>query len=202
MDWQRYIKLIRFQFDLSQTELAQSLGVSQAAVSEWETGKSHPSATAQAILKDRYRCRTEDPLISSVAMAVQHSPHPACLMELVGGELVFRKISQSLFHATSILLRSDADHPVFPRLGEEITELQMQLIEADIWDGDHACALELGTAVRDNIRQPAFSTHSPIRLDDGRRFLRVDTRMLSEAERDSLSATRPPLDLIPLDECA
>jgi hypothetical protein len=148
------------------------------------------------MLADKFRLRAGEPLLNSVATAIQHSPHPASLMELIDGELVFRTISYSLFHATSILLRSDTDHRVFPRLGEEITEIQLGLIDAGIWEGEVACGIEIGTAVRDQISQPVISTHTPITLADGRRFLRVDTRMLSIDEHDDLRATRPPLELL------
>lgn len=47
-DYPSFIKEVRRQLDLSQEDLARSLGVSLATVNRWENGQSKPSKLAKA----------------------------------------------------------------------------------------------------------------------------------------------------------
>lgn len=54
------IKTKRTQTGLSQTALAELLGVSQQAVAQWETGKAMPRREAMMKLSDLFNCTIDE----------------------------------------------------------------------------------------------------------------------------------------------
>lgn len=54
-DYGKMIKVLREKMTLSQTELAQVLGVSFASVNRWETGKHEPTIKIKRKLKALFR---------------------------------------------------------------------------------------------------------------------------------------------------
>lgn len=64
--------MARMNAGLSQVEVAKRIGVSDAAVSMWETGKTRPRASRLLKLANLYRC-TVDELLSDLPEQEQHS---------------------------------------------------------------------------------------------------------------------------------
>jgi DNA-binding XRE family transcriptional regulator len=54
-EWDRLIKQYRFQFSLTQADLAHRLGVSQKTVSRWESGENRPNPSQQRQFTDLLR---------------------------------------------------------------------------------------------------------------------------------------------------
>lgn len=54
-DYGKMIKALREKMTLSQTELAETLGVSYASVNRWETGKHEPTIKIKRKLKALFR---------------------------------------------------------------------------------------------------------------------------------------------------
>lgn len=54
------IKQYRLMLGLSQKELGIKLGVSQKAVSKWETGKSFPKSELLPVISSIFNCKIED----------------------------------------------------------------------------------------------------------------------------------------------
>lgn len=54
------IKQYRLILGLSQKELGIKLGVSQKAVSKWETGKSFPKSELLPVIASIFNCKIED----------------------------------------------------------------------------------------------------------------------------------------------
>lgn len=54
------IKQHRLMLGLSQKELGIKLGVSQKAVSKWETGKSFPKSELLPVIASIFNCKIED----------------------------------------------------------------------------------------------------------------------------------------------
>jgi putative transcriptional regulator len=54
------IKEFRIKAGLTQVELAAKLGVEQAAVSQWETGKTMPSAAILLKLSEELKCQIDE----------------------------------------------------------------------------------------------------------------------------------------------
>lgn len=52
MEFQRRIKELRLQKNISQMELAKATGISQSAIAKWELGKTEPTASAIIILAE------------------------------------------------------------------------------------------------------------------------------------------------------
>ena len=52
MDFQRRIKELRIQKNMSQMDLAKATGISQSAIAKWELGKTEPTASAIILLAE------------------------------------------------------------------------------------------------------------------------------------------------------
>lgn len=77
-DWGVLIRRHRMRSGLSQTRLAEMLGVSQRTISRWERGEDKPGLDRQRHLRD---LEWEPPalLLRSLAASIAHSPFPRAL---------------------------------------------------------------------------------------------------------------------------
>jgi len=78
LSWPTKIKSHRQRHGLSQSQLAQMIGVSQRTISRWERGDDNPSITQQKRLRDMgWKLPSE--LMRNMASAVTHCPAPRAL---------------------------------------------------------------------------------------------------------------------------
>lgn len=77
-DWSKKIKSYRLRHGVSQTHLAELLGVSQRTISRWERGDDNPGITQQKKLRD-LGWETPSSLMENLACAVAHCPAPRAL---------------------------------------------------------------------------------------------------------------------------
>lgn len=59
MNFQRRIKELRLQKNMSQMDLAKATGISQSAIAKWELGKTEPTASAIILLAEFFEETTD-----------------------------------------------------------------------------------------------------------------------------------------------
>ena len=67
------LEKLREKADLKQQEVGEKMNVTQSAVSQWESGETHPKTTLLSKLAALYNC-TLDELVTAIAVTKTRNP--------------------------------------------------------------------------------------------------------------------------------
>ena len=191
MDWGKRIREFRFLEGLKQDALASQLGVSQAAVSQWERGVVDPPEQFRARLLKRVQLTPTSQMIRALRENVTHNPNPCALSEFDRGRIVLRALSLNGFRRMPLVDESDIGEAINGRLGEQVDANIDRLIEAGVFEGEVASASSCHDAKRNGHVFTVQAIYSPFRVEKDVWFLRADIRWM----QDGVSASERGLQI-------
>lgn len=182
MDWARKIKELRFLEDLKQDALAQQLGVSQASISQWERGVSHPPSHIKAQLRARLLVSPGERLHAAVRTSIAESPNLCGLLALREGEVVVDLLSHDSYRLFPLLTPADLGQPLRGKLGPDVDRLLDRLVGEGAFAGRVQYAKLSATARRNGLSVSGIITATPVCGQESSCFLRCEVRLLREGE--------------------
>lgn len=192
IDWAKEIRGYREREGLLQEALAEALGVSQATVSRWESGRQRPDIESQQILR---------PLLwgglVNAASVMLHAVRSAPSLSAVGDcEARLLAASPRFAATTGLSPMADARVPIDLRSHAPASWHVFNLVrEAGMFEGRIASVAFSGRV--QTVEGPRVSEELwyPLRLESGEIALRADViynRPTSAAEFEALSDTPEP----------
>lgn len=185
MDWAKKIRELRFLEGLKQESLAQQLGVSQAAVSQWERGIAEPPPHIREAIRKRITISPIEQMTKALVASVVHSPLVVGLGEFAGGDVILRQLSEPAFAVHPLLQRDDIGQPLTGKLGPRVDENFDTLIDRGVFSGDVVCACVRNFAERNGARVVTEAHYIPFKIDQDRWFVRAEFRVVAENWQDN-----------------
>lgn len=182
MDWGKRIREFRFLEGLKQDALASQLGVSQAAVSQWERGVVDPPEQFRAQLLKRVQLTPTTQMVRALRDNVTHNPNPYALTEFDGGDMVLRAFSHEGFRRMPLVDESDLGEAINGRLGEQVQGNIERLIKSGAFEGEVASASSRHDATRNGHVFAVQATYSPFRVEKEVWLLRADIRWIQDED--------------------
>jgi transcriptional regulator with XRE-family HTH domain len=183
-DWGPQIRRFRRFRALKQSALAEMIGVDQATVSRWESGRQVPDLGMQRRLRDMIRTpdsREEELLKHSINAGLGYTV-------LCDENRIIRAVSRSFCDAHQISQNDAIGKSSEPVFTPEVDRLHHISVEQGFFDGDVASIVivgryhALGGAWRNRC---GIVSWTPVPLTDGRILRRVDRIQLSEEQYEA-----------------
>ncbi len=149
--WPRLIKSVRARENLTQTELAASLGVDQTAVSRWERGLDAPGLKLRQRIRDRYRQRAAGKQDLVARARVRNALWPA---SLVGPGAVFIEFNARALAEIGLQVEDLRGRSIYGLFGPDVDCITERWEGAGIFQGELAMTVSLNRIERPD--GPAF----------------------------------------------
>jgi transcriptional regulator with XRE-family HTH domain len=180
-DWAAQLRRFRRLRAIKQVALAEMLGVDQATISRWESGRQIPDLGIQRRLRALMQgagSRDEVLIGHWVGAAVGNSLLVDAAKAMRAASLEFRR----LHGLRGADLRGHSAAPIF---GEELEALWWQTVERGFFEGEIASItivsrFHLLSGERRDL--PGQALWTPIHLSSGEVLLRIDSRVLGEED--------------------
>ncbi|MEZ5938357.1 MAG: helix-turn-helix transcriptional regulator [Hyphomonadaceae bacterium] len=183
--WPRLIKALRAREGLTQSVLAERLGVNQTAVSRWERGRDVPGLGHRRRLRTLFRQGSGGRQDRAVRLRVVNAWRPSTLM---ARGAVFLEINEA--GASQAGVRRDLlqGHSIYGFFGAHTDEVTYRWERAGIFDGEIALSMSVnrleGEAGCVHIR----TLDTPYFSSDGEVWCLTDISLIDEASYDLLRA--------------
>lgn len=200
-DWPILVAQLRERLGFSQTQLAQHLGVSQAAVSRWERRLDLPSPRLRRAMRDMLRASSESRAAAALRARLRYAPSP---MSMVGSGARFLDFSASFALETGTEPTFLRGRSVYGQFGESVDTTTEIWEKCGIFSGDVALTLTV-LALRDRDGEPVYLQNfdMPHRLDDNHIVSICEPRRISRTAFDlHLARYGRPVFYLSYDEIA
>lgn len=201
IDWAAQLRRFRRLRAIKQAALADMLGVDQATISRWESGRQIPDLGIQRRLRALMQgagSRDELLVVHWIATAVVDTL-------LIDAARIIRAGSAETCRRHGLTPTAIAGQAAAPLFSEEMDALWWQAVERGFFEGEIASATVvsryhlLGGGQRDI---PCRAQWTPIHLSNGEVLQRIDTAALSEAEFASARGQAGALHIVTVDTLA
>ena len=187
VDWGAQLRRFRRLRALKQTALAELIGVDQATVSRWESGRQSPDLSMQQRLRDlmrRIEPREEVLLSHWINASVGYTV-------LCDEDRIIRAASPSYCTIHGIAASDVVGMSSIPAYTAELERALWLAVDRGFFEGDVASITVVGRANALSGRPrdiPGISVWTPVPLTDGRVLRRVDRIALSEEQFEAARA--------------
>lgn len=183
MRWDKAVREIRYLENLKQEAFAAELGVSQAAVSQWERGVVPPPQHLQAALMERLNRSPGARFISALRRSVRACPNVAGLFELREGRIWLDTLSTASPEHNWVITETDVGTDIEGKAGAIVDAHYQQLKSLGMFDGNLICGTANMLAERKHRRLFGRVTYSAYVGPDDKGFVRADV-LLSDRYAD------------------
>lgn len=167
LNWAAKVKELRHLCGLKQDTLAMELGVSQAAVSQWERGVRLPPPGIQDEIRKRLFSSPSNRLIRSLQQTVTCNPSPAVLFKIRGGMPILAAASPRAWTDHQIFTPEDLDEFIGDKAGEEAAATHIRLDKEGLYSGEIASARSFHHNRRNGIERQGVVHYIPFLVDHG-----------------------------------
>lgn len=178
--WSLLLKQLRQRQGLSQTALAQVLGVDQTSVSRWERGVDVPRLTLRTRLRELMRNQRQ-PLQDAAIMArVRYAAWPT---SLVRRGAIFLEVSKSIAAEVGYEGGDLRGSSIYGRFGDLADDVTAHWEKTGIFDGDVAATISVN-AIKDAQGETTFvrTLDTPHITSDGDIWCYCEVKRIPEAD--------------------
>ena len=185
--WATMVRDLRNRNGLTQAVLAERLGVTQASVSRWESGRDLPSLRLRRTMRDMMRSSLTSDVARQLRARLRYTPYP---MSLVGLGPRFLDFSQSFCAETTVDAMRLNGRSIYGHYGEEVDATTQSWESCGILKGDIAMTLTV-LRLKDDEGKPVFLKNfdTPHRLESDDFVTTCETRRISKTDYDQHLAT-------------
>ena len=180
-DWGAQLRRFRRLRALKQVALAEMIGVDQATISRWESGRQSPDLAMQQRLRDLMR-RIEP----GEEVLLKHWINASVgYTVLCDEDRIIRAASPSYCSIHGLSAADVLGQSTIPSFTAELEQALWLTVDRGFFEGEVASVTVVGrtNALSGNPRDiPGMSVWTPVPLTDGRVLRRVDRIALSEAQ--------------------
>lgn len=197
MNWAEELRAMRARAGLTQSGMADLLGISQPHISRIEAGEAQPHPD----LIDRIKVFRDAPqsrgVLAGILATVRRSPHVTCVLGASESGLVYVAVSAG-FKAHPQFQNDAEGQPIRPDVSPGGSERIERLAETGILEGKVDAVETLWITRQGQAEYCWRSMHTPIRTDNGIRHIYCALKPISRQEHDRLDAAWNGLRIISL----